>query len=694
MMKRPLFVFCITLLLTQVVAIYLPLGLLVALAAIFAVMLVVFFAVKRHGYGICILLGLVCGAGLFSANQARNLAKIEPYIGETITITARVESPYTSYIEDMMSATLWVDSVNGQDVSFGCYIALLPEAEEGELIQADVLISSLSGETDKLSNYSEGVFAQAEYVSNFTSVGFSSGLRGFFIVAQEKLSSIIRAPFSKEVGGVLAAMTVGDRDNLLDSVSELYRKAGLLHVLVVSGLHLSLACSIVMIRKTTRKTRILKSALSMTIALFLAGLVGATASVMRAVFVLAIYSIGQVIDEKPDPFTSLSLAGAILVFTNGYALCSLSFQLSFLATAGVLVGAEFAANTITRLEKRGFTYRWFALFYTSLVITLFATFATFPILVLWNMNISLLSFLSNALTFWMIPLILFLGFAGALLGLVPFLGWLSTVTLTAAAILVAILNKIVEAVSLLPGSQLYFETEYAALVCLVVFALGIIAKFYKIRDLVAVPCILSVLMFGTALGNYYMKDVYKVSLVGMSSYPAVVISQQQEAIVLFRGGEYNTQMVESYLETRNITDLLLVVDLRISPTSECGLQAQETIAISALTPLEQISFAFGQMEGVLFYDGDGGVALLDFGAVTIATTTGSLMFAETYSVDVLLATSSDAGSIIGEIVVGKNNTYDWLNVYEPAQIYVGEDEARLWLRYNGDYKLLGVEHGE
>ncbi len=693
-MKRPLCVFSLTLLLTQVAAVYLPLGCLFALAAIFAVCLVVYFAIKRHGYCICMLAGLLCGGGLFFANQARILAAIEPYLGETITITARVESPYSSYIEDMMSATLWVDSVNGQAVSFGCYSVLIPEAEEGELIQATVTISSLSEETDKLTNYSEGVFAQAEYVEGFTSIGFVGGLRGFFITAQETLSGIIRAPFSKEVGGVLAAMTVGDRSTLLDSMTEIYRKAGLSHVLVVSGLHLSLACSIVTIRKTTRKARILKSVLTMSIALFLAGIVGATASVLRAVFVLTIYTAGQLMDERADPFTSLSVAGAIICLRNGYALCSLSFQLSFLATAGVLLGVAFAKKTMPYLEKIGLTHRWWEWLYSGLLMTLFASFMTFPILVLWNMNISLLSLLSNILVVWMIPYILRFGFAGALLGLVPMCGYLSTIMLTGAAILVAVLNKTVAAVSQLPGAQMYFETEYAALVCALIFGLGIAAYLCKIRYRVAIPCVLGVLACGIALGNYYMQDVYKVSLVGTSSYPAIVISYQQEAIVLFRGGEYNTQMVESYLETRNITELLLVVDLRTAPSTDCGLDAQEMLAISALTPLDQVYFSFGQMQGTLFYDGDGGVAVLDFGAITLATTSGSLALTEDYTVDVLLATSSDAGSIVGEIVLRKNATSTWLEIYEPEQIYTGEDTVSLWLRYDGQYKLLGVENGE
>ncbi len=694
-MRRPLCIFCLALLLAQVAAIYLPQGLLLILAAIFAVILLLLFLIKRHGYCICILLGLVAGAGLFYANQARNLAQIEPYLNETITITARAENPYTSYIEDMVGVTLWVDSVNGEAASFACYSTLFPEVEEGELIEATVCITSLSQETDKLSNYSEGVFAQAEYIEGFSVVGFVSGWRGFFIEAQETLSGIIRAPFSKEVGGVLAAMTVGDRDSLLDSITDLYRKAGLSHVLVVSGLHLSLLCGVVMIRSTTRKTRLLKGVLTLGIALVLAGLVGATASVLRAVFMLAVYTLGQQLDEQADPFTSLSLAGAVLICTNGYALCSLSFQLSFLATAGVLLGVAFASKTVPYLAKWHLTHPLCELLYTGTVVTIFASAATFPILVLWNMNISLLSFLSNLLTFWMIPFILILGFAGALLGLLPFVGWLSTLCLTSAAILVSLLTKIVSQVALLPGAQLYFETEYAVAVCLAVFALAWGAYLCKIRLRLALPCIASVLACAVLLGNYLMQDVYKVTVLGTSSYPAIVISKQQEAMVLFRGGTYNAQIVEAYLEQRNITDLLLVVDLRTAPSSVCGLEAAQIIEISQLEPLTQENFAFGQMQGVLFCTPAGGAAVLDFGTVSIATTTGKVIFAEDYQVDVLLATATSAGSIVGDIVLGKNNTYEWLKAaYSATQIYVGEDQAGLWLRYNGDYIPMGVENGK
>ena len=47
---------------------------------------------------------------------------------------------------------------------------------------------------------------------------------------------------NEDAGGVLAAMTVGDRNHLSSALRSTYRGAGLSHVLVVSGMHVSILC--------------------------------------------------------------------------------------------------------------------------------------------------------------------------------------------------------------------------------------------------------------------------------------------------------------------------------------------------------------------------------------------------------------------------------------------------------------------
>ncbi len=46
----------------------------------------------------------------------------------------------------------------------------------------------------------------------------------------------------RNTGGVLAAMTMGDRSGLSAQLRSAYRGAGLSHVLVVSGMHVSILC--------------------------------------------------------------------------------------------------------------------------------------------------------------------------------------------------------------------------------------------------------------------------------------------------------------------------------------------------------------------------------------------------------------------------------------------------------------------
>ncbi|MDE8723862.1 ComEC/Rec2 family competence protein, partial [Faecalibacterium prausnitzii] len=58
----------------------------------------------------------------------------------------------------------------------------------------------------------------------------------------QKLSESLRRAMLRDTGGVLAAMTMGDRRGLSAPLRRAYRGAGLSQVLVVSGMHVSILC--------------------------------------------------------------------------------------------------------------------------------------------------------------------------------------------------------------------------------------------------------------------------------------------------------------------------------------------------------------------------------------------------------------------------------------------------------------------
>ena len=97
--------------------------------------------------------------------------------------------------------------------------------------------------------------------------------------------------------------------------------------------------------------------------------------------------------------------------------------------------------------------------------------ATFPVLVLRGLSTSLYALVSSVAVLWLVEPILLLGLAAALTGLAPALELLHRVTAFGAEVLVDLLDRWALWVSGWPGAQIYFDTAYAALVCLLLAAL-------------------------------------------------------------------------------------------------------------------------------------------------------------------------------------------------------------------------------
>lgn len=115
-----------------------------------------------------------------------------------------------------------------------------------------------------------------------------------------------------ETGAVLAAMLVGDRSRLSAGLNASFRRSGLSHLLVVSGLHLVILSRMVwlFLAPFVRERRR---------AFFLIGfcwgfalLTGAGSSVVRAAVMLTLAQIGDLLGRRGDTLTSLSVAGVLM----------------------------------------------------------------------------------------------------------------------------------------------------------------------------------------------------------------------------------------------------------------------------------------------------------------------------------------------------------------------------------------------
>ncbi len=150
-------------------------------------------------------------------------------------------------------------------------------------------------------------------------------------------------------GGLLLALLCGAREYTDLSVSEAFRKAGLSHILALSGMHLSLFSGLS--EKTVGKIagKRFSSFLSLAAALLFVWFAGLSPSLLRALICMCIGFFASIFCLKTTPVKTLSIAFIIHLIISPEDAGSLAFMLSYLALCGVYVGDWFLKKPLCRI---------------------------------------------------------------------------------------------------------------------------------------------------------------------------------------------------------------------------------------------------------------------------------------------------------------------------------------------------------
>ena len=701
-MRRPLCAFCLSALGVLALCSFLPqMGLLLPSAAIFVVscLLVWWKGGAARGYAVCLLLGAVLGVGIMEMTGAR-LAKIQDaYAGKEVTLTAEVESTGRAYTAGRVSAVLMVEKVDGEAVRFRVECASLPKCEAGGRIRGRFTLD-VPDATQRLDDYADGIALSAEYLSGMLRLGQSESFRARTARLQAALSRALRKGMAENTGGVLAAMVVGDRSHLTSTLRSAYRGAGLSHVLVVSGLHVTIFCGLLDAlphkeRERSRAYRRARSLLRAGTALLLVGITGATPSVLRAAVAVWVSSLGVWVGGPADTLTSLGAAGILMCLGNGYAVYDVGFELSFAAVMGTLAGAECAGRgreryydrkkkRKSRREKPSRAVLLFGRFaggvWDSLCVSLCASAATFPVLVLRGMSTTVWAVASGVAVLWLVGPMLSFGLGAALLGLaaegLPLFEIIRRPVAFCAEGLAWLMNEWAFRVSVLPGASLWFDGTYAALVCLALILLCAMAMRRHIRLRLALPTLLLLAALAFGFETALSWNVVNIELVGTRAAPAVVITQREKAIVLFRGSSITRRAVENQLEKRGVKTVELLVDLRMQPEEPCRIKAQKRINVAALAENTTRRASCGEVDLELFRTRKGCILRMYIGGQRFITLSGTVRPAKPIRAEWLLASMARPDKIRYTDCLTLSSKYRWMeDELEPV--------SRLRLRLEG-----------
>lgn len=147
---------------------------------------------------------------------------------------------------------------------------------------------------------------------------------------QQFIKKRITIQYNENQAAFLQGMFLGDKSLLDNSVKDAFKESGMVHLLAVSGLHISLfGGSLYKLLRKIGLGFLSSGMLGLSIAFLYGGLTGSSLSTVRAVFMLGIYLLAQVLGEAYDLLSCVSFAGTCLLLYHPFFILSGGFLLSF-----------------------------------------------------------------------------------------------------------------------------------------------------------------------------------------------------------------------------------------------------------------------------------------------------------------------------------------------------------------------------
>lgn len=356
-------------------------------------------------------------------------------------------------------------------------------------------------------------------------------LRSIYSLRKQITQKILLHIPPKEAGLVNALVT-GDKDYILEETKDNYRKAGIYHILAISGLHLNLIIMLLtagfVSSKLKRKLKlIIPFVLTSFACIFLFIFTGFGVSIQRAAFMAIALCLAGIFMREYSPEASLFAICIIILMTEPYSYMDLSFLMSFSATLGVLIGVRL-------IKKWDISSRKFAYLLESIIISICATMTTLPVTVMNFGAISAVSLFANLVILAVAPVLLAFSYIYALLSLLLPSGFtevLSYIVLVPAKFS----NLTAELFSVIPYSYInvskpLFMLTYGNL--LLLLKLFRINKKYLRFVLIVIITIANIITISYNVNNSYTK----VSFLNCGQGDCSVISGSDGSVVMIDCG--------------------------------------------------------------------------------------------------------------------------------------------------------------
>jgi competence protein ComEC len=419
---------------------------------------------------------------------------------------------------------------------------------------------------------------------------------GRFLSRIRRQSSVfLEAWLPTDHASLYRALLLGQRFTLSLQIRELLYNAGVGHLLAISGLHLGMvagfaffACQFVFLRVPALVgrwgARPSAALIAFPVAFGYALLTGMHLSALRAILMLAFFTLALVFSRGRDLVNSLLLAAFVILVLYPEALFGASFQLSFIAVAALLIvvprlpvpgtpgSHEVPESTWRRRGRRLYQY---------ILATVVVSIYTAPVVLAHFHRVSLAGLLANLLV---VPLVCFLVLPAGLLALclLPLSVNLAGFLLTMGSLGLNIVILLATRFGSLPWATLWPGTpsmwQLVLVYCILTIPLVNIQARIRVSLLLG-GIVLFTISWMISLDDFCKPAKLSVTYLDVGQGSAAVVEFPKRTAVLVDGGGFYSgafdvgrHLVAPYLWHRRIDHLEVMVLSHAHPDHFKGLQ--------------------------------------------------------------------------------------------------------------------------
>jgi competence protein ComEC len=244
----------------------------------------------------------------------------------------------------------------------------------------------------------------------------SKGLPQQLYGARRALAALIDRAGNGSSAAVLKALIIGDRAAIPSKLRDTFNRAGVGHILAISGLHIGIVATVAFFffqkllcfvkpflwRAWTRKGAAIFSLVPVCIYGLISGM---SPSTQRALIMVTAFLMTFLVERERDAFNILALAAFIILIVYPPSVFSISFQLSFMAVLSILYGLSRTHRALpigSVITKSAFRLQLLRKLFTFFLVSFFAICGTLPLVMFYFNQISVVGLLANAV---IVPLV-------------------------------------------------------------------------------------------------------------------------------------------------------------------------------------------------------------------------------------------------------------------------------------------------